>query len=180
MTYTTSFPFGEHAFVQGMADLASTILITIEDESESFWCFASFMEGFKCNFLEDGSGMKKNLLLLSLKTKVLDPPLYEKLQKLDPNLFCCFRWILVLFKREFRFGDLLCLWDLILTDLDDDIHVYICFAMLQLKRNQIINDIHETDGLLRVLNSMSFHFNLEKVLVETQQAHKRFAKLTKK
>lgn len=180
MTYTTSFPFGEHAFVQGMADLASTILITIEDEAESFWCFASFMEVFKCNFLEDGSGIKKNLNQLSLKIKVLDPPLYAKLQMLDQNLFCCFRWILVLFKREFRFGDLLCLWDLILTDLDDDIHIYISFAMLQLKRNQIINDIHEADDLLRVLNSMSYHFSLEKVLIETQQARKRFISVTKK
>ena len=49
MTYTTTFPHREDCFVQGMADLASIILITIQDEVGAFWCFAAMMDKFVSN-----------------------------------------------------------------------------------------------------------------------------------
>lgn len=117
MTYTTSFPSGEAGFVQGMADLASVFLITMENESESFWCFSRFMDRVKSNFYTDGSGIKRQLDLLRSLIRVLDQPLYTKLAKIEAlSLFCSFRWILVLFRREFEFCQSQKLWDVLLTD----------------------------------------------------------------
>jgi hypothetical protein len=155
MTFTSTFPLGEPAFVQGMADLASTFLIVINCEQEAFWCFANFMNTFKSNFLNDGSGMRNQLTILKNLIKKLDPHLYTKLSSIDSlNLFCCFRWLLVLFRREFKFKDCLLLWDRILSKIDSFIPVFICFAILQVKRNLIINEIKDSDELLQFLNSI--------------------------
>lgn len=51
--------------VQGMSDLLSPILYVMEDESESFWCFAALMERMAPNFHRDQSGMQAQLLALS-------------------------------------------------------------------------------------------------------------------
>ena len=46
MTYTESYPLRDDSFVQGMADLASMILMSVQNEVDAFWCFAALMEKF--------------------------------------------------------------------------------------------------------------------------------------
>ena len=46
MTYTASYPLRDDSFVQGMADLASMILMSVQNEVDAFWCFAALMEKF--------------------------------------------------------------------------------------------------------------------------------------
>lgn len=81
MTYTMlNFELG---YVQGMNDLCSPILETIQDEADSFWCYAGFMEKMvssinqKQNFDRDQTGMRTQLRRLELLLKVIDPPLYR-------------------------------------------------------------------------------------------------------
>jgi hypothetical protein len=50
---------------QGMSDFLAPILYVMEDESESFWCFASLMERLGANFNRDQNGMHAQLLALS-------------------------------------------------------------------------------------------------------------------
>jgi hypothetical protein len=86
-----------------MADLLSPILITLQgDESDAFWCFVYYMNksSLKDNFRHDGSGMRRNLQTLERLIKVTDIGLYSHLRTVEAtNLFCCFRWFLVNFKR---------------------------------------------------------------------------------
>jgi hypothetical protein len=79
------------------------------------------------NFLRDQSGMKRQLSTLQQLIRVMDPQLYAHLgqsflkstwqeltfvDKTDSlNLFFCFRWILIAFKREFSFTQVIRLWD---------------------------------------------------------------------
>lgn len=51
--------------LQGMSDFLAPILYVMEDESESFWCFASLMERLGANFNRDQNGMHAQLLALS-------------------------------------------------------------------------------------------------------------------
>jgi TBC1 domain family member 15 len=152
MTYTTTFPLGEPGFVQGMADLASVFLITMEHESDAFWCFAQFMNQFKSNFYADGSGIKKQLDSLRLLIQAMDPPLYSKFKSIDGlHLFSAFRWILVLFRREFEMADVQLLWDVLFThNYTNDFQVFISFAILQRFRTIIIEQMNDHDELLRV------------------------------
>lgn len=48
-----------------MSDFLSPILFVIEDESESFWCFAALMQRLGSNFNRDQSGMHAQLFALS-------------------------------------------------------------------------------------------------------------------
>lgn len=57
--------FDQFSDYQGMSDLLSPILFVIEDESESFWCFAALMERLGPNFNRDQSGMHSQLFALS-------------------------------------------------------------------------------------------------------------------
>ncbi|PWZ02198.1 RabGAP/TBC [Testicularia cyperi] len=100
-------------YVQGMSDLCSPLYIICDgDEVRTFWCFVGLMERTKSNFYRDQSGMKFQLLLLQKLISLMDPALYAHLERTDSlNLFFCFRWLLVRFKREFGFQETLGLWE---------------------------------------------------------------------
>lgn len=100
-------------YVQGMSDLCAPLYVISEaSESWTFWCFVSVMNRTKENFLADQSGMSRKLITLQELIKVMDPELYIHFAKSDNlNMFFCFRWILVNFKREFNFNDILTLWE---------------------------------------------------------------------
>ncbi|SPO25404.1 related to GYP7 - GTPase-activating protein for Ypt7p [Ustilago trichophora] len=100
-------------YVQGMSDLCSPLYIACEgDEVATFWCFVGFMERTKSNFYRDQSGMKTQLLVLQKLISIMDPALYAHLEKTESlHLFFCYRWLLVRFKREFRFDQTMALWE---------------------------------------------------------------------
>lgn len=56
--------------------------------------------------------MKQQLSTLQQLIGVMDPELYDHLERTGSlNLFFCFRWILIAFKREFKFEDVINLWE---------------------------------------------------------------------
>jgi hypothetical protein len=62
--------------------------------------------------LRDQSGMKRQLSTLQQLIAVMDPELHAHLEKTGSlNLFFCFRWILIAFKREFAFDQVIRLWE---------------------------------------------------------------------
>lgn len=64
------------------------------------------MDKREANFHTDQRGMHSQLLGLEKMLRLLDPQLCECFEKLDSlNFFCCFRWVLILFKREFSFDE---------------------------------------------------------------------------
>lgn len=62
--------------------------------------------------------MKAQLCQLYTLLSATDPQLAHYLNKHDSgNMFFCFRWLLVLFKREFNAVDIMKLWEILWTDL---------------------------------------------------------------
>ena len=56
--------------------------------------------------------MKRQLSTLQQLISVMDPELHAHLDRTGSlNLFFCFRWILIAFKREFKFNDVIRLWE---------------------------------------------------------------------
>lgn len=91
----------------------------------------------KPNFLRDQSGMKSQLSSLQRLIAVMDPYFYNYLEKVDSmNLFFCYRWILVLFKREFPLGETLKIWENFFTDCGGThFHLFFALAILQAHRD---------------------------------------------
>ena len=163
-------------YVQGMSDLLAPIYAVEQDDAVAFWGFVSFMERMERNFLRDQSGMRLQLMTLDHLCQLLDPKLYDHLQRLDStNFFFFFRMLLVWFKREFEFGDILRMWEGLWTDcLSSNFHLFIAMAILEKHRNVIIEHLKGFDEVLKYVNELSGTIDLYSTLVRAETLFRRF------
>lgn len=160
MTYVMyNFDLG---YVQGMSDLLSPILCLMESEVDAFWCFVGFMDKVSSNFEIDQAGMKAQLCQLYTLLSATDPQLAHYLNKHDSgNMFFCFRWLLVLFKREFNAVDIMKLWEILWTDLPcKNFHLLFCAAILDTERNVLMENRYGLTEILKHINDLSHHIEL--------------------
>ncbi|KAK5884772.1 hypothetical protein CesoFtcFv8_018559 [Champsocephalus esox] len=164
MTYCMfNFDLG---YVQGMSDLLSPLLFVTQNEVESFWCLTGFMELVHQNFEESQEAMKKQLLQLSILLKALDPELCDFLDSQDSGSLCfCFRWLLIWFKREFSFEDILTMWEVVWSRLPcDNFHLLIACSILQSQRGELIGSDHDFNTILKHINELTMQLDLQTVL----------------
>lgn len=117
------------------------------------------------NFEMDQSGIKRQLSHLRLLLHAIDPHLASYLDTRDSgNLFFCFRWLLVLFKREFNYPDVLRLWEVLWTDgpywkRDDNstlwhsslnFHLIVALSILDSQRSTILENRFGFTEILKV------------------------------
>jgi TBC1 domain family member 15 len=95
--------------------------------------------------------MRLQLQTLDHLVQLLDPPLYAHLQAADStNFFFFFRMLLVWYKREFAWVDVLRLWEVLWTDfLSADFHLFIALAILERHRTVIIDHLKHFDEVLK-------------------------------
>lgn len=117
--------------------------------------------------------MKKQLSTLQQLLQVMDPELYRHFEKTEGlNLFFCFRygpfhfarcpwsvlfinflgsWILISFKREFPFEDVLRLWEVLWTDYyTNGMVLFVSLAVLESHRDVMLRYLVEFDEILKV------------------------------
>ncbi|XP_057766495.1 uncharacterized protein LOC130986961 isoform X1 [Salvia miltiorrhiza] len=102
-------------YCQGMSDLCSPMIILLEDEADAFWCFERLMRRLRGNFrcIGNSIGVEAQLGNLASITQVIDPKLHHHLETLGgADYLFAFRMLMVLFRREFSFGDSLYLWEM--------------------------------------------------------------------
>ncbi|KAJ3104695.1 GTPase activating protein [Phlyctochytrium planicorne] len=178
ITYACSYPGSDRlGFVQGMADLASPIVIVLEgDEADAFWCFARLMDKMKANFRHDGLGMRTHLTTLGSLLKLTDPHLNLHMELTGSNnLFCCFRWFLVLFKREFPFHDVLRLWEVLASGwAGDEFEYFVALAILDEHRDAIVRHLMNFDEILKYVNDLSSTVPLDPTLEAAELLYLRF------
>ncbi|KAK5109246.1 hypothetical protein LTR62_007228 [Meristemomyces frigidus] len=163
-------------YVQGMSDLLAPIYAVEQDDAVAFWGFAKFMERMERNFLRDQSGMRLQLVTLDQMCQLLDPKLYDHLLKLDStNFFFFFRMLLVWFKREFSFPDILRLYETLWTDfLSANFHLFVAMAVLEKHRNVIIDHLKGFDEVLKYVNELSGTIDLPSTLIRAEALFRRF------
>ena len=175
--------YNEHnrdlGYVQGMSDLLAPIYAVEQDDAVAFWGFVHFMERMERNFLRDQSGMRLQLLTLDHLCQLLDPKLYEHLQRLDStNFFFFFRMLLVWFKREFDWLDILRLWESLWTDYySANFHLFIAMAILEKHRNVILEHLKGFDEVLKYVNELSGTIDLPYTLASAEALFRRFQRM---
>ncbi|KAI0362171.1 RabGAP/TBC [Trametes cingulata] len=177
---TYNFYEKELGYVQGMSDLCAPVYVVMGgDEEMTFWCFVKIMERMKPNFLRDQSGMKKQLSTLQQLISVMDPELYRHFEKTDGlNLFFCFRWILIAFKREFPFEDVLKLWEVLWTDYySTQFVLFVALAVLESHRDVILRYLVEFDEILKYCNELSMSIELDSTLAQAEVLFLSFSQL---
>lgn len=95
--------------------------------------------------------MRDQLMTLNQLVQLMDPQLYLHLQKADStNFFFLFRMLLVWYKREFEWGDVLRLWETLWTDyLSSSFHIFFAMAILEKHRDVIMDHLHHFDDVLK-------------------------------
>jgi hypothetical protein len=85
----------------------------------------------------------------------MDPQLYLHLQSADStNFFFFFRMLLVWYKREFEWGDVLRLWEALWTDyFSSSFHLFIALAILEKHRDVIMDHLKHFDEVLKYSKS---------------------------
>ncbi|KAK4535399.1 hypothetical protein CDCA_CDCA04G1424 [Cyanidium caldarium] len=168
-------------YCQGMSDLAAPVVYVMggEDEVLAFWCFAALMDVFERNFREDQSGMREELSRLASIVRHVDPELYAHCKRHGAdNFFCCFRWLLVRFKRELPFEQLLRLWDVLWAAPPavggGVFHLYVAAALLVLHREVILDYDLAFDELLSYTNRMAMRIDLDLALARAEMLFKEF------
>ncbi|KAK1770423.1 rab-GTPase-TBC domain-containing protein [Phialemonium atrogriseum] len=138
-------------YVQGMSDLMAPIYAVLQDDAMAFWGFKHFMDRMERNFLRDQSGMRMQLLTLDQLVQFMDPKLYSHLQAAEStNFFFFFRMLLVWYKREFQWMDVLHLWEVLWTDyLTSSFHLFIALAILEKHREVIMMHLKHFDEVLK-------------------------------
>uniref|UniRef100_A0A8C3AW37 TBC1 domain family, member 15 n=1 Tax=Cyclopterus lumpus TaxID=8103 RepID=A0A8C3AW37_CYCLU len=168
MTYCM-FDF-DLGYVQGMSDLLSPILYVMENEVDAFWCFVCFMDQMHQNFEEQMQGMKTQLIQLSTLLRLLDLSFWNYLESQDSGfLYFCFRWLLIRFKRELSFQDVLRLWEVMWTGLPcDNFHLLVCCAILDSEKQKIMEENYGFNEILKHINELSMKLDIEDILQKAE------------
>ncbi|KAI9475688.1 MAG: rab-GTPase-TBC domain-containing protein [Benjaminiella poitrasii] len=163
---TYNFHNTDLGYVQGMSDLLAPLFVAMGDEAMAFWTFSAFMDRVQSNFFTDQSGMHRQLKTLDALIRFMDPGLHRRLEETETsNLFFCFRWLLVWFKREFEWEDVVRLWEVLWTDhLSDQMILFIALAVIDMHRKEIMEDLNQFDEVLRYINDLTGKIPLESTL----------------
>ncbi|KAJ8970685.1 hypothetical protein NQ314_001066 [Rhamnusium bicolor] len=118
-TYALNHP--KVSYCQGMSDLASPLLVTMNDEAHAYICFCALMQRLCTNFMIDGIAMTQKFTHLAEGLMYYDPEFYNylKIHQADDLLFC-YRWLLLEMKREFAFEDSLRMLEVLWSSLPAD------------------------------------------------------------
>lgn len=180
-------------YVQGMSDLLAPIYAVLQDDAAAFWAFVGFMERTERNFLRDQSGMRAQLVTLDHLVQLMDPKLYAHLQSADStNFFFFFRMLLVWYKREFKWDDVLRLWETLWTNfLSSQFHLFIALAILERHREVIMEreftlfflrdaglivtiDLKYFDEVLKYINELSTTIDLPSTRIRAESLFYKF------
>lgn len=114
------------------------------------------------NFNLKQTGINKQLKDLHHLLTIASPTLADYLKKTNSsNMYFCFRWLLVLFKREFIHSDIVRLWEVLWTDLPcENFHLLICVAILDGEKDTIIKENYGSNEILKVSISVISFFIL--------------------
>ncbi|KAF9190447.1 GTPase activating protein [Haplosporangium sp. Z 767] len=169
-------------YVQGMSDLLAPVFAVMGDEVMGFWAFVGLMEKTKKNFYRDQVGMQSQLETMSKLIQVLDPKLYKHFEKCEAlNLFFCFRWFLIWFKREFEWVDIMRLWEVLFSDhLSTQFHLFVAMAILDKHRDVMMDHLEGFDEILKYVNDLSMTIDLEETLQNAEILYRRLEHLAEK
>jgi len=162
---TYSFYNFDLAYCQGMSDLAAPLLVVMDDEVEAFWCFQKLMEQMEPNFHKDQNGMHTQLEMLHTLCGQLEPELLAYLETKDcSNFYFCFRWLLIIFKREFSPDATMRLWETLWASNDSHLALFVALAILRQHKRKILEEEMEFDEVLKFVNGLALHIDCVQTL----------------
>ncbi|CAH8515324.1 unnamed protein product [Dicrocoelium dendriticum] len=149
-----------------MNDLLALVLYVIQQEEDAFWCFVGLMERLESNFDGDLNAVREQFYQLFELVEILDPHFSDFLEsKNAKEMPFCFRWLLIQFKREFSYSDVMVLWEAIWSEhLTKNFHIFFAAAVLLMQRRVFMERNYDANSILKHVNELSFNISLEPAL----------------
>lgn len=146
--------------------LKLAILCSASLKVDAFWCFVGFMEMVYTNFDLDQGGMKHQLRDLHVLLEFCNRRLFDYfLKHQSDNMYVCFRWLLVWFKREFTYYDIMSLWEVMWTRLPCvNFQLMISVAILDEHEDTIIGRGYEFTEILKFVNELAYRMDYRAIL----------------
>jgi hypothetical protein len=96
--------------------------------------------------------MKEQLQNLHTLLGFIEPQLVNYFDKHDSgNMFFCFRWLLVWFKRELSYEQVMRLWEVLWSGLPcENFHLLVCVAILETEKQTLIENNYGFTEILKV------------------------------
>ncbi|QQP49458.1 Putative LOC100114269 [Caligus rogercresseyi] len=133
-----------------MSDLLSPILYVMQNEVDAFWCFVA-RQASKAH-------QPRALRYLEMKE--------------SGNMYFYFRWILIWFKREFKYRDVMRLWEVLWSGLPGpNFHLILCLSILDGEMCTILENNFGFTEILKHINDMAHNINLDFVLNKAEALH---------
>ncbi|EDR29043.1 hypothetical protein, conserved [Entamoeba dispar SAW760] len=139
---------------QGMNDICSLIMEITLDESEIFWLFKSVMDMMEQFYKPRTNHEVQNFEEVGWIIKFVNPSLYDYFIRNNVNYLFCYRWIVLLFKRDFNSRDCLNVWDRIFAYPERKLYYFICSAIILKNGDQIVEKQKGFDGMVEFLQDM--------------------------
>ena len=148
---------------QGMNDICSMIMEITLDEPEIFWIFKSVMDIMEPFYRPRKSNEAQTFEEVGYIIKFVSPSLYDYFVRNNVNYLFCYRWIVLLFKREFNPQDCLSVWDRIFAYPDRKLYYFISSSIILKEGDQIVEQQKGFDGMVEFLQTMHKKIQLQVV-----------------
>nr|CDS33332.1 TBC1 domain family 5 [Hymenolepis microstoma] len=168
ITYT--FYNNDLGYFQGMNDLLAVIMTIIEREEDAFWCFAGLLEFIADNFSDGPSSLYNQFHNLFKLIEILMPNFAQFLREKDAtSMSFCFKWFLIIFKREFSYDDIKILWEALFSGVaPKNFHLLIAVAIFDAEADSIMRTCQDMSQILQYINNLSEMINLNNILSRAQ------------
>lgn len=122
------------------------------------------------NFDIDQAGMKRQLHNLNRLLDVANPKLFNYfIEHKSENMYFCFRWLLVWFKREFNTEDVCKLWEVLWTSKPCiNFHLFVSVAILDEQQSIFIDRKYTFNEILKHVNELSMRIDLNGALAKAE------------
>ncbi|KAL7721317.1 Rab-GAP TBC domain-containing protein [Entamoeba marina] len=149
------------SYVQGMHDIALGLMEYATNEEELFWVFTEVMKivihDFECPHSNEFDNR-----MLPIITHV-DKELGLYLKENGISLYFIYRWVALLFKRDFPRLDCLKLWDAIFAYPEHKLQYFITAVIIQQHRDHILANHLLFDDVSMFFQSLSGLFSVDVV-----------------
>ena len=136
-----------------MNDICSPLLLVMQSEDEALAVFTAVMKKQSLYFSEGSDHTRRQLEMLLAMLQVVDPRLHDQItfSPESRNLFVCYRWLLLLFKREVGFHQFSLVLETIYAAPLDSYELFVALALLEMHREHLLLIGHRFDLTLQVL-----------------------------
>ncbi|XP_065659329.1 TBC1 domain family member 16-like isoform X5 [Hydra vulgaris] len=170
------------SYTQGMSDLVAPLLATLHNEVDTFWCFVGLMEASMFVATPTDSSMEVSLNYLRELLRIMLPDFYLHFlgQDYEMDLLFAHRWLVLCFKREFLYQEVLKIWEACWSRYQTDyFHIFVCVAIVKLYGFFCIERKLNSDEILQYFTEMAMKFDGTATLKEARFLLYKFRQMAK-